>query len=193
MEVLMNNYEFSPFPVIKTKRLILRKLEKTDSRYLYLMRNNPQVSKYIDRPLYKDLFETAESIEKLNHGISHNHWIFWAIENEDKKFIGTICLWNYNEEFNVGDVGFELDPSFQKSGYMSEALRSVINFAFNEIKLDAIWGFTDSNNIDAINLLLRNDFTKEKILHEINSRGQSVELSGFLLTKQKKKSQFASL
>lgn len=191
----MNNFDFSPFPILKTNRLTLRKLQKTDSRYLFLMRNNAEVSKYIDRPLYKDLFETAESIEKLNHGISHNHWIFWAIENEDAKFIGTICLWNYNDEFNVCDIGFELDPEFQHNGYMSEAIKDVTKYAFETIKLDGLWGFTDSENIAALNLLRRNDFKFEETIEEVNSKGVSVELSGFLLTKEKYKpsSYFASL
>lgn len=182
----MNNYEFSPFPIIKTQRLILRKLEKTDSRYLYLMRNNSEVSKYIDRPLYKDLFETAGSIEKLNHGIIHNKWIFWALQNEDDKFIGTICLWNYEDEFNVSDIGFELDPEFWHQGYMTEAMKAVIKFAFDKIKLNGIWAFTDSRNDLATKVLIKNNFKMEKIIEELNSKNVYVELSGFLLTKDKK-------
>lgn len=191
----MNNFEFSPFPLIKTNRLILRPLKKNDSRYLFLMRNNPEVSKYIDRPLYKDLFETAESIEKLNHGISHNHWIFWAIENENGDFIGTICLWNYNDDFNVSDIGFELDPKFWNKGYMTEAIKAIITFAFDKIKLDGIWGFTHSKNQSAISLLSKNDFKKEQTIEEINSKGVSIELTGMLLTRYRKKtkSYYASL
>jgi len=179
----MNNFVFSPFPVIKTDRLILRKLKKTDSRYLYLMRNNPEVSKYIDRPLYKDLFETAQSIEKLNHGMDHNHWIFWAIENEDSKFVGTICLWNYNDEFNVSDIGFELDPEFQHNGYMDEAIKAITKFAFDMIQLDGIWGFTVSDNEAAIYILTKNNFKSEQTIEEVNSKGITLKLSGLLLTK----------
>lgn len=191
----MNNFNFSPFPIIKTDRLKLRQLKKTDSRYLFLMRNNPEVSQYIDRPLYKDLFETAESIEKLNHGIGHNHWIFWAIENENQDFIGTICLWNYVDEFNVSDIGFELDPKYQKKGYMNEAMKAITKFAFDMIKLNGIWGFTHTENRAAISLLTNNDFKKEQVIEEVNSAGVTVELSGFLLVNNMKKnsSYYASL
>ncbi|MGB3368841.1 MAG: GNAT family protein [Acidaminobacteraceae bacterium] len=191
----MNNFDFSPFPLINTDRLILRQLKKTDSRYLYLMRNNPKVSKYLDRPLYKDLFETAESIEKLNHGIGHNNWIFWAIENEDGKFVGTICLWNYNHEFNVCDIGFELDPKFQGNGYMTEAIKATVKFAFDIIKLNGIWGFTVTENESAINILTKNNFKQEQIIEEVNSKGIKVKLSGLLLTKDsyKPSSYYASL
>ncbi len=60
---LMATFDFSSFPVLRTDRLILRKLIQTDTRAFYLMRNDPQVSKYIDRPNYKDLFEASESIK----------------------------------------------------------------------------------------------------------------------------------
>lgn len=191
----MNNFNFSPFPLIETKRLKLRQLKKTDSRYLFLMRNNPKVYEFLDRPLYKDLFETAESIEKLNHGISHNNWIFWAIENEDGKFIGTICLWNYNEEFNVSDIGFELDPDYWKQNYMDEATKAVVKFAFDMINLDGIWGFAHSENSRALNLLNKNNFKLQEAIEEVDSKGKKIKLSGCLLTKEfyKPSSKFASL
>lgn len=178
----MSNLNFSPFPTIKTNRLLLRELKKTDSRYLFLMRNNPEVSKYIDRPLYKDLFETADSIEQLNHGIKHNQWIFWAIEDENKDFIGTICLWNFIEEFRVSDIGFELDPKYQGKGYMNEAIKAVISYAFDTLNLNAIWGFSVSENKSAIKLLIKNSFKEDQIIQETNSKGVLVNLSGFLLT-----------
>ncbi len=52
----------------------------------------------------------------MNHGIEHNQWIFWAISDTEGQFLGTICIWNLNEEDMVSDIGFELAQEHQKKG-----------------------------------------------------------------------------
>jgi ribosomal-protein-alanine N-acetyltransferase len=41
-------------------------------------------------------------------------------------------------------VGYNLSPEFQNKGVMSEALNYIIDFGFNELKLDSIEAFTHS-------------------------------------------------
>jgi len=178
----MATFDFSSFPVLRTDRLMLRKLQKTDTRGFYLMRNDPEVSKYIDRPNYKDLFEASESIDKLNHGIEHNQWIFWAVSDTEGQFLGTICIWNLNEDDMVGDIGFELAQEHQKKGYMKEAMEAVILYGFKVMKLKGIWGFARPENTSSVKLLELFDFVKEQTIYEKDTQGIEVELSGYLLS-----------
>lgn len=177
-------YNFNPFPILKTERLILRKLEKTDSKGLFLMRNHPKVSQYIDRPLYKDLFEAADSIEKLNHGMEHSQWLFWAVSNEAEEFIGTICLWHFVEEENVADIGFELAPEYHRQGYMKEALEAVALYGFKVLGLKGIWGYTRPENRAAVELMKAFGFELADHIHEKDTQGLQVHLDGYLLTQE---------
>lgn len=45
---------------------------------------------------------------------------------------------------------------------MSEALKAVLNFGFNELYLDEILAFTNKFNENSKSLLLKNNFTLEK-------------------------------
>lgn len=70
--------------------------------------------------------------------------------------IGSICLWNFSNNLKTAEVGYSLYPEFQNKGIMSEALKSVIDYGFNELKLDKIEAFTHSKNEPSKKLLEKN-------------------------------------
>ena len=45
----MLEFKFQPFPILETKRMILRKLGKADMNEIFILRTDPEVIKYIDR------------------------------------------------------------------------------------------------------------------------------------------------
>jgi ribosomal-protein-alanine N-acetyltransferase len=158
----MDKINFTPFPVLKTERLILRCLEISDDQQLFMLRSNKRVNKYIVRPIQKDIKEIRAFINKINNGINNNEWIYWIITlKESPKLIGTICYWNFSEDKTVAELGYELDPDFQGKGIMSEALKKIIEFGFQEIELDAIEAYTHKNNNDSTKLLQKYNFKQD--------------------------------
>lgn len=154
----MNN-NFNPFPMIKTKRLVLRQINIGDVNDLFEMRSNPQMHHYTDSLVDKSMEDTLRYINEINKGIELNNWIIWGIEyQETKKVIGTISIWNLNTNQNKAELGYGLMPNYQGYGFMSEALQAVLNYAFLEMGLDSLEAFTEVNNTSSINLLLRNNF-----------------------------------
>ncbi len=117
---------FSPFPALQTERLLLRKLSLDDAEEIFVLRSNDEVNKFIDRAKAKDADEAIAFINKVNIGIANNKWIYWSIcYKENPKLIGTICLWNINEELSKAEVGYELLPEYQKKGIAKESLSAV--------------------------------------------------------------------
>jgi ribosomal-protein-alanine N-acetyltransferase len=95
------NINFSPFPILQTERLILRKLSLDDAEEIYFLRSDEEVNRYLDRKKANDLDDAHAFINKLNIGIANDKWIYWAVCFKDNpKLIGTICLWNLNDEEN---------------------------------------------------------------------------------------------
>jgi ribosomal-protein-alanine N-acetyltransferase len=158
----MNKINFTPFPVLTTERLILRSLEVSDDQQLFKLRSNKIVNKYIVRPIQKDIKEIRAFISKISDEIINNEWIYWVISLKDNPtLIGDICLWNFTEEKTVAEIGYELDPAFQGNGIMSEALKKIIEFGFQEIELDAIEAYTNKNNNDSTKLLQKYNFKQD--------------------------------
>jgi ribosomal-protein-alanine N-acetyltransferase len=152
---------FTPFPIISTERLNLRKMNDKDKNEIFDLRSDENVSKYIDRPIAKSVEEALQYIEMINAGINRNDWVLWAItEKDNDKLIGTICIWNFSKEEAKGEVGYELSPKYQGMGIMQEAITAVLKYGFEKLKLKTIEGYVNQENIKSIQLLEKNQFSK---------------------------------
>lgn len=76
--------------------------------------------------------------------------------------IGTICLYNFAEDRKTAEVGYELLPEFHHQGFMSEALKTVVDFGFNQLHLHEIVAMTNKFNENSKGLLVKHDFVLEK-------------------------------
>jgi ribosomal-protein-alanine N-acetyltransferase len=161
----MPNYNFNPFPEIRTERLLLRKLSVDDALFISELRSNNEVNKYIERAKSCTHEEALHFINKIAKLIEENRSMYWAITIADEnKMIGTICIWNISDDGYSGEIGYELLPAFQGKGYMHEALQAAISFAFSTLKLKEVTAFTHKENNASQNLLVKNNFTRNELL-----------------------------
>jgi ribosomal-protein-alanine N-acetyltransferase len=153
------SYNFSPFPVLETERLILRALNLEDAKPLFGLRSNKHVNEFIDRKIPKNLSETRGFIDKISTLIAHNTTVFWVLEaTHNNELIGTISLRYFDFEDNYAEIGYEIHPDYQERGYMSEALKMVKEFGFEKLDLKTIEAFTHKNNTASIALLEKHNF-----------------------------------
>lgn len=150
------------FPEIKTKRLILRKIEDLDADIILFLRSDESVTKYIERAenrKTKNMADASKFIKEINEAFEQHQSISWGISLiNNSTIIGTICLWNFSENNKIAEIGYDLNPEFQHMGIMSEALQSIIDFGFKSLKLDAIEAFTHKDNENSKKLLVNNGF-----------------------------------
>jgi len=150
------------FKEIKTERLLLRKIEESDSDVILFLRSNKTINKFIDRPENRrtnNISDAIKHIKKLNTETENIKSFSWGITlKNDPKIIGTICLWNFSKNYKIAEVGYDLNPEFQRKGIMSEALNSVINFGFIDLNIDKVEAFTHIQNENSKRLLEKNGF-----------------------------------
>jgi len=157
----------SSFPQLLTGRLLLRKLEITDAEQIFSLRSNDVVNKYLDRPKANTVEDAKAFIQKISFGNSNNHWIYWAIcFHNQPQLMGTICLWNFSEQENKSEIGYELLPEFHNKGIMQEAFSAVVKFAFDVLKLNRIEAWTVLQNESSIKILKRNYFERDNELED---------------------------
>jgi len=149
------------FPVLETQRLILRQVNADDAQEIFFLRSDKEVGKYIERSPQKNIKEAKDFIAKRIEDVAECKISYWAIVLKDNPMlIGTICLWNFNENKTIAEVGYDLNPTFQKKGLMSEALNEVIKFGFGRLALKRIEAFTQKNNVGSKMLLLKSKFVQ---------------------------------
>jgi ribosomal-protein-alanine N-acetyltransferase len=84
--------------------------------------------------------------------------------NENKELIGTIGFFKLERApAHKAMVGYSLDKERNGKGYMTEALKLIVDFGFNQIKLHRIEAEVMPHNIASIRILENIGFHKEGI------------------------------
>jgi [ribosomal protein S5]-alanine N-acetyltransferase len=154
---------FTPFPVLKTERLTLRQLSINDDKEILALRSDEQVNKYIDRDPSTTIEDARKFIHKIAEVVKQNEGIYWAITlTNNDSLVGTICLFNFSNENDQAEIGYELLPDFQGQGIMLEATSKVIAFGLGIIGLKAIEAYTHLENQNSSKLLEKYNFKKQE-------------------------------
>lgn len=166
-EVSVLKFSFEPFPEIRTENLILRELRINDLQDLYEMRKDPRMNLYVDNTIDQNINETLEYLERMNRGVALGKWIIWGLElKSEVRLIGTISIWNFKKAEVSGELGYGLDFRYHKKGYMTEALKAIIDYSFNTLELKRLLAYTEIRNRSSIALLERCGFKKTGELEE---------------------------
>jgi ribosomal-protein-alanine N-acetyltransferase len=148
-----------PFFGFSTKRLMLRELRLSDVSAISRIRSDESVNKYLERPREHGLEKAEAFILKIQSGIKAGSNLYWALclKPEDD-LIGTICLWNFSEEEQSAELGFELLPEYQGRGLMQEAVEAILAHGFRTLQLDKVIACTHPQNAPSLRLLEKTGF-----------------------------------
>ncbi len=159
----MTTQEFPrDFPKLETKRLVLRKLEESDAPALFENYSDEDIAKnFMDKPL-GDIKQASQFIEAFNAEFSEGKAITWAITiKRNHQMIGT-CSYMI-ETSTSAEIGYDLAKTHWGKGIMTEALKAMIGYGFDELGFENIKADTLSNNTRSINLLKRLEFKLDDV------------------------------
>jgi ribosomal-protein-alanine N-acetyltransferase len=157
----MIHRNFAPFPILTTQRLTLRQVESHDQQTIFSLRADVDHNRYLGRPIAGNIDDARNFINKVNECVRKSECLYWGITLSDKNvLVGTIGLFSFSDETDKCEIGFELMKEFQGQGIMVEAVAKVINYAFNNIKVQEIEAFSHRNNLRSIMLLEKFLFQK---------------------------------
>ena len=152
-------FSFDPFPELQTPRLKLRNFSAEDYNQVFFLRSNHEVNRYIKRDFPTKIEEAIAFVQKVQASMRKGENINWAVcYQEDSKMLGSICLWNFSSDLKTGEIGYDLHPDHQKKGIMDEALKLILKYGFEELKLDHITAYTHHANESSTKLLRNNGF-----------------------------------
>ena len=153
-------HSFHPFPTLTTERLQLRALVPEDIETIFLLRSHPEVIKYINRPPAQTIEEARTFYDMIAEQVSTGKSINWAISLiGEKEMMGSICLWNFSEDLKTIEIGYDLLPTYQGKGYMSEALAAIVKYGIDVLSSEKIEAYTSKYNEPSKRLLQKHGFT----------------------------------
>jgi [ribosomal protein S5]-alanine N-acetyltransferase len=164
----MLNLDFTPFPELKTDRILLRKLTLEDAPEIFFLRSNEKVLRFIGKEPAASLKEAEEFINRVNAALPKKENILWGITLWDKphKVIGTICYWRIQPENYRAEIGYVLHPEFWRKGIIKETIQKVLEYGFTTMKLHSVEARTSADNIASAAILEATGFVKEAHLKE---------------------------
>lgn len=148
---------------ISTERLVLRGIRISDAESMFKYRSNPQIYKFQGwRP------ETIEEVKEFicekvakTSNIPDTWYQLGILLKETDELIGDIGIHFIDSDNLQVEIGFTLSLNHQCKGYATEAITSVIDYLFNNLKKHRIIASVDPRNTKSIALLERIQMRKE--------------------------------
>lgn len=141
--------------VIETNRLYLRNFKITDFPAVHEYGSIPEFSQYEQwgpntEPHSRKFIE--ESMAKAEHIPRYEYDMAIILKSTDQ-LIGSAHIAKVTEYSKVGDIGYAINPKFQKQGYATELTTALIQFGFTELELLVVFATCDTRNTASIRVL----------------------------------------
>lgn len=154
-------------PKIETKRLILRKFTKKDLNDLYEYASDNKVTQYLSWNTYKNIDMATEYIEHIIEKYTKNEIAPWGIEwKENSKLVGSIDFVQYDKKNFSAEIGYVLNRDYWNKGIMTEALKEIIRFGFENMNLIRIETKLNALNIQSERVMQKNGLKYEGTLRK---------------------------
>lgn len=121
---------------LESKRLVLRRFKVSDAQKMYEnWATDPLVTEFLTWLPHKNVEETKEIISKWVDSYDKDDYYLWLIEFEDEP-IGSVMIFESFENF---EVGYHIGRNWWNKGIITEALETVIKYAFEECELPRLF------------------------------------------------------
>jgi RimJ/RimL family protein N-acetyltransferase len=152
------------FTPIMTPRLVLRRFHQGDLAAFLAYRNDPEVARYQGWPTPMDEAAARAFIDDAATAIpgpaGGGAQIAVALAASDE-LLGDLYLGPFSGDMRQGTLGYSLARQYQGHGYMTEAARALLGYAFATLGLHRVVATVDTRNGPSIALLERLGMRRE--------------------------------
>lgn len=166
-------------PPLRTDRLTIRPLEKSDLSGLMPINSDDDVTRYLpytswctpaDADAWYGRIRTREANEELRQYV--------IVEAETHAVIGACLVFSVQPTHGVAEFGYVLGKAYWGKGYAQEAMRAFVTALLTTFDLHRLEAKLDPRNHASATLLQRLGFTPEGLLREnIFGKGERSSLA----------------
>ena len=174
------------FPVLETKRLVLRKVTKEDAESILDYLSDEVVMKYYGLEPFKSINNALDEISWYQSIHNNKTGIRWGITLKDQGIvIGSCGFHNYVSQHFRTEIGFELSKEQWGKGIASEAVEAIINYGYKHMNFQRIEALIEPPNLSSQKLVEKLGFIREGLLRNYEfTSGKFDDLYMYSLLKQ---------
>lgn len=157
-----------PSEQIETERLILRKPRMDDVPAVFLgWVQDPEVTRFLTWRPHENIGQTESMLAKAITEWDGDARFHFMITLKNGDLIGRIQL---HIEGHRVELGYVINKSFQGRGYMTETVRAIIDWAFQQPNIYRVYATTSVDNIASQRVMenvgmLREGLLRKYIVH----------------------------
>ena len=158
---------------LETERLILRPIEETDVPVLFPLINDADVARNLMRvPHPYPEEEYAPWIRNAREKMERREQFDMAIVLKETGLpIGSCAIEDISWEHMRGEIGYWLGKKHWGQGYMTEAVRRMAQFAFEELGFERLHAYCFTWNAGSIRVLEKAGFKREGHIRRAVKKG----------------------
>lgn len=180
----LNDQIFLDVPSFDLGDIRLRQQNEKDAAYIFRLRSNETVNRYLDQYLFTSIERAEEFLRQNLDKFAKKEGLFWVIEDlASGQVIGDFTLWDIDRKDLRAELGHTLHPDFWGKGIMTKVAHTIIPFAFNDLGIHSLKADINPNNDSSRKLLLKLGFKKEAYFREsyhYNNQFLDTEVYGLL-------------
>lgn len=171
------------FPVLPTERLILSQLEEKDIPFIVELLQHRIFSDLTSNIPYPYVENDARSWVKMSkEAFGNNAGYMFAIRNKKGQIIGAIGL--HDRDDDKAELGYWIGIPYWNKGYVTEAAKAIIDFGFDELKLNKIFATHFPHNPASGRIMEKVGMKKEAVLiKEVKKDGEYFNLVRYCILK----------
>jgi RimJ/RimL family protein N-acetyltransferase len=157
------------FEHFSSRRLVIRRFTLIDAEAFASYRSDPEVARYQDWECPFPVSDARRFIASLDHLMpgTPGTWFQFAVAlAESGTLIGDVAMRTRRTDALQAELGFTFASIHQGRGYATEAVRRVLQYAFQRLAMHRVFSRTDLRNLRAQRLLERLGFRREGELRE---------------------------
>lgn len=154
-------------PMFETERLVLRRFELDEAEDIRYLLDDPQVAGTgAGVPLPFTLEDARKMIMHSHEAVLTGEAYHFAIENKyDDMLIGCINI-EVTSAHNRGELAYWVGHYFWRHGYATEAAKRIVEFAFDDLKLNRVYGYCLARNVASARVLMKAGLEYEGTLRQ---------------------------
>lgn len=150
------------FEVLETERLLLKKLTPEGFKNLFKDYSETQIIDQLGLKSHEEFLREKEKIKGGYTTYDRTVLAFLLVLKENNKTIGRCGYHNWYVDHFKADIGYALNSDeFKRKGYMSEAVRTILEYGFNTMGLNRIEACIGPSNIASLSIIRKFGFTQE--------------------------------
>ena len=154
---------FLDLPTLKTERLTLRRIKKSDLLDIYEYASSPLVSEYLLWSPHPNISHTKDYLSNLINKYKKGKIYDFGIEYEGK-LIGTVGFSALDTTNNTAEIGYVLSDKYWGLGIGFEAAKKILDFGFRTLILQRIEARYMAENIKSKLLAQKLGMKEEGVL-----------------------------